>query len=79
MKCKGSEQQVAKRRVNITMEEELYAKIKEYAEMSGISVAGAIAVLCSNDLETKAAMKMSIELMKNPEFIEYLKNAQDKE
>lgn len=61
--------------MNFWMDEELHAKIKEYADKSGISVAGAIAVLCSYAMDTMATIRMSTELMQNPQFLEYMKRA----
>lgn len=57
------------------LDEEIHARIKEYANKSGISVAGAIAILCSYGLDTMATIRTSSELMQNPQFLEYLKTS----
>lgn len=60
MRIKGGEKMKTKR--NLTIEQEVYDRVLEYADRNGISVSGAFSVLATQKLDEIEALKQAHEM-----------------
>ena len=61
------------------MDESIYEGVKNYSVKNGISIAGAISVLCNYAISTMESINMMGQLMQNKQFIEYSKNVSNQD
>lgn len=81
---KGGEEMKTKR--TLTIEDEVFARVQEYADKNGISVSGAFSVLSTQKLDEIEALKQAHEmqglfdkmasLMDNPEQLKMFSSIQ---